>query len=105
MAVGVSPATISKWKGIDRWIEKIEFQTGTRTVESEPFDHVTVELSHMIAPGQIIEINRRIDQILAREHLDADEVFDLAAAKNSLMEAVASYLSITREIKNLKPSR
>jgi len=104
-AVGVSPATISKWKEIDRWIEKIEFQTGARKAESEPIDHVTVELSEMIAPGQIIEINRRIDQLLAREHLDADEVGNLAAAKNSLMEAVASYLSITREIKNLKPSR
>jgi hypothetical protein len=104
-AVGVSPATISKWKDVDRWIEKIEFEgTGRKTVPESHGD-LTVELSEMIAPGQIIDLNRRIDILLAREHLAADEIVDLAAAKNSLLEAVVTYLSISNELKTTKPPR
>jgi uncharacterized protein YjcR len=104
-AVGVSPATISKWKDVDRWIEKIEFEGTSRKTVQESHGDVTVELSEMIAPGQIIDLNRRIDMLLAREHLAADEIVDLAAAKNSLLEAVVRYLSISNELKTTKPPR
>jgi len=100
VSVGVSPATISKWKEIDRWIEKIQFQPNKNAVISQRSKHDDMDVSELISPRQILEINRKIDQLLAREHLGADEIVDLASAKNSLLAAVASYISIRKELQN-----
>jgi len=97
-AVGVSPATISKWKKLDRWIEKIQFEPATNTALPQRGKTDEIDVAEMISPRQILEINRKIDQLLAREHLGADEIVDLATAKNSLLSAVAAYISIRKDL-------
>jgi hypothetical protein len=97
-AVGVSPATISKWKELDRWIEKIQFEPATNTALPQRGKTDEIDVAEMISPRQILEINRKIDQLLAREHLGADEIVDLATAKNSLLSAVAAYISIRKDL-------
>ncbi|MGB9616214.1 MAG: phage terminase small subunit-related protein [Desulfomonilaceae bacterium] len=97
-SVGVSSATISKWKELDRWIEKIQFEPATNAVLSQQGKPDDIDVVEMISPRQILEINRKIDQLLAREHLGADEIVDLATAKNSLLAAVAAYISIRKDL-------
>lgn len=98
--VGVSPATISKWKEIDRWIEKIEFEPSRLSQPHQHGKHDDVDVAELISSRQIVEINHKIDQILAREHLGADEIMALANAKSSLLAAVASYISIRNDLQN-----
>ncbi len=97
-SVGVSPATISKWKELDRWIEKIQFEPAITAVPSQRCKSAEIDVAEMIAPRQIVEINRKIDQLLARDHLGADEIVHLATAKNSLLAAVAAYISIRKDL-------
>ncbi len=99
-SVGVSPATISKWKQIDHWIEKIQFEPANRASELQHGTNDELDVSELIYPRHIVEINRKIDQLLAKELLSADEIAQLATAKNTLLAAVASYISIRKDLKH-----
>lgn len=100
--VGVSPATISKWKEQDNWIEQIKIQPvepfGEVGAEEEP----ELDLGDLAAPEQIMEINRKIAAVLTREHLSAQEIAFLADAKSDLLEALEIYLGIVREVGTIK---
>jgi DNA-binding Lrp family transcriptional regulator len=112
--VGVSPATISKWKEQDGWINQIaaapeepvqEVSEVTEVVEAayaaeapEAREEPELDIGELASPEQIIEINRRIDELLKRDYLTSAELADVAQAKNDLLEAVQTYLAIVREV-------
>jgi uncharacterized protein YjcR len=103
--VGVSPATISKWKEVDAWISNIQLQP--LTVQESPVaqEEPGFDLNEMASPEQIIRINKKIDVFLAREHLLASEILDLADAKSALLGSVETYLAIVRDLTAMKLSR
>ncbi len=88
---GVSTATISKWKEMDGWEEQLTKGTSVGQ-EGE------VDIGELVHPDQIVQINRRIDNLLSREYLTASEVADLAIAKSDLLEAILTYMDIVREV-------
>ena len=99
--VGVSPATISKWKEQDGWIKQIEAPTPEEEEfqpEMEVKEQPELDIGELASPEQIIEINRRIDDLLKRDYLTASELADVAEAKCDLLEAVQTYLAIVREV-------
>lgn len=98
MAVGVSPATISKWKEADNWIEQIEMQPVELEEAPTRIEEPGLDMGELAAPEQIIQINHKIDLLLQREHLSASEVADLANAKGDLLEALEIYLNIVRQV-------
>ena len=98
--VGVSPATISKWKDLDGWKRKVaEKQKKVPVVEKvEP----ELDMGELASPEQIVRINQRIDGLLRRDHLTAGEVAELAAAKRDMMDAVEIYVAVARELGVIK---
>jgi uncharacterized protein YjcR len=100
--VKVSPATISKWKEQDNWIEQIEMQPVEPLMEEAAAEAPELDLGDLAAPEQIIEINRKIGVLLSREHLSAEEIAFLSDAKSDLLEALEIYLGIVREVGTIK---
>lgn len=100
--VKVSPATISKWKEQDNWIEQIEIQPVEPVVEEAVGEAPELDLGDLAAPEQIIDINRKIGVLLSREHLSAEEIAFLSNAKSDLLEALEIYLGIVREVGTIK---
>ena len=103
--VEVSPATISKWKEVDAWITQI--QLGPIETEESRVDQEDsgFDLGELASPEHIIEINRKIESLLIREHLTASEILDLASAKSTLLEAIVTYLVIVRDVTEMKTTR
>jgi hypothetical protein len=100
---GVSPATISKWKLLDNWIAKIEPDEDEELLTEEIEEVETdLDIGELASPEQIIRLNHRIDTLLQRDYLTAAEVAALAEAKSDLLAAVEIYLSIVREVGELK---
>lgn len=100
--VGVSPATISKWKESDGWITLIPLHAAV-TAEAPPpvQDDLGFDVEEMTSPEQIIQMNKKIDSFLAREHLTASEIADLADAKSALLESVETYLAIISSLTDM----
>jgi len=96
---GASAATISKWKEMDRWEEQL--MKGT-IAKAAPGEEREVAIGELASPDQIVQINRRIDNLLSREHLTATEVAELALAKRDLHGAVLTYIDIVREVEKWK---
>jgi len=90
---GVSAHTISKWKEMDEWEKRLAQEATVRPAEERE-----VDIGKLVAPDQIVQINRRIDNLLSREYLTASEVADLAIAKSDLLEAILTYVDIVREV-------
>jgi transposase len=94
--VGVSPATVSKWKEQHQWTENL------KTVEVEVGPEIAPEgdldVGDLTSPEHIIQINQKIDNLLQRDYLTAAELADLAQAKGDLLQAVEIYLAIVREM-------
>jgi uncharacterized protein YjcR len=98
--VGVSPATISKWKEQDGWIDRLApVKPGAPAMLAEGQE---LDMGDLASPEQIIQINRRIDTLLQRDYLTSGELADLAQAKNDLLAAVETYLAIVREVGQLR---
>jgi uncharacterized protein YjcR len=89
----VSAATISKWKKQSEWEKQLAEKATPRPAEERELD-----IGELASPDQIVQINRRIDNLLSREHLTASEIADLAVAKSDLLEAVLTYMDIVREV-------
>ena len=102
LQVGVSPATISKWKEVDGWIDQIAQQVAEPEEEAEEAEVPDLDMGDLAAPEQIIQINKKIDLLLAREHLSAEEIAHIADAKSDLLEALEIYLAIVREVSEIK---
>ena len=96
---GVSAATISKWKEMDGWEEQL---TKGTIAKAAPREEREVDIGELASPDQIVQINRRIDNLLSREHLTATEVAELALAKRDLHEAVLTYIDIVREVEKME---
>ncbi|MBI5569771.1 MAG: helix-turn-helix domain-containing protein [Desulfomonile tiedjei] len=98
--VGVSPATISKWKEQDGWLTQIVAPVEAPEPEPEVKERETpdLDIGELASPEQILEINRRIDELLKRDYLTSGELADVAEAKSDLLEAVQTYLAIVREV-------
>ena len=94
--VGVSAATISKWKEQEGWEQELTKETIVKPEERE------IDIGELASPNQIVQINRRIDNLLSREHLTATEVAELALAKRDLHEAVLTYIDIVREVEKME---
>jgi uncharacterized protein YjcR len=121
--VGVSPATVSKWKEQDNWISKIledvDYNDADADAEDDEIpvrvkevvrvgapkkdDDVAVgdaakdwdfNVGELLAPEQILLLNKRIGELLKREYMSADEIAALAEAKSDLLDAVATFLGI-----------
>jgi len=102
LQVDVSPATISKWKEVDGWIDQIAEEAEELYEEAEEAEVPDLDMGDLAAPEQIIQINRKIDLLLAREHLSAEEIAHIADAKSDLLEALEIYLAIVREVSEIK---
>ncbi|MFH1115344.1 MAG: phage terminase small subunit-related protein [Pseudomonadota bacterium] len=102
--VGVSPATISKWKEVDGWIDHITEEVAEELEEDEEEEAEVpdLDMGDLAAPEQIIQINKKIDLLLARPHLSAEEVAHIANAKSDLLEALEIYLGIVREVSQIR---
>ncbi len=95
--IDVSPATVSKWKEQDGWDDHLMIAKATE-IKINPREEHEIDIAEMVSPEQIVEINRRIENLLARDYLTASEIADLATAKSDLLEAVLTYMDIVREI-------
>jgi transposase len=95
--VDVSPATVSKWKEQDGWDNQL-FLTKGPDIRATPLEGEEIDIGELVSPEQIVEINRRIQNLLDRDYLTASEIADLATAKSDLLEAVLTYMDIVREI-------
>jgi uncharacterized protein YjcR len=104
LAVDVSPATISKWKEADQWIDEIQAQPEEEPAEeAEEFTESTdLDMADLASPEQLVHLGKKIDALLAREHLSPAEVADLADAKRNLLEALKVYLAIVREVESFR---
>ncbi len=98
--VGVSSATISKWKQTDGWINQLTYSEAEARAELK--EEAELDIGELASPGQIIQINQRIDSLLKRDYLTASEVADLAEAKSALLEAVDIYLAIVHDVGEMK---
>ncbi len=98
--VGVSPATISKWKQADGWIDQLAPAEAEAPIEMT--EEAELDIGELASPEQIILINQRIDSLLKRDYLSAGEVADLAEAKSALLEAVDIYLAIVHDVGEMK---
>jgi uncharacterized protein YjcR len=96
LKVGVSPATISKWKAQHAWVEQLETVQVSADPEAAPEGELDV--GDLTSPEHIIQMNRRIEGFLQRDYLTAGELADLAQAKSDLLQAVEIYLAIVREM-------
>ncbi len=95
--VDVSPATVSKWKEQDGWDNQLFLMKGA-DIKATPLEGEEIDIGELVSPEQIVEINRRIKDLLARDYLTASEIADLATAKSDLLEAVLTYMDIVREV-------
>jgi uncharacterized protein YjcR len=100
--VDVSPATISKWKEQDEWIEQIKIQPVEPLLEEPVREEPELDLGDLAAPEQIIALNQKMADLLTRDYLSAEEIAQLADAKCDLLEALEIYLGIVREVGTLK---
>jgi uncharacterized protein YjcR len=98
--VDVSPASISKWKELDRWDAKLAREAKKKPIAAK--EAAEPDMSQLASPEQIIRINQRIDSLLTRDHLTAAEVAELAAAKRDMLDAVEIYVAIARELGVIK---
>ncbi len=94
---GVSPATISKWKEQDGWLKQAANAKAPETAEVTQ-EEQELDIGELVSPEQIVQINRRIENLLSRDYLTASEIADLAEAKSDLLEAVLTYMAIVREV-------
>ncbi|MEW6347722.1 MAG: phage terminase small subunit-related protein [Thermodesulfobacteriota bacterium] len=101
---GVAAATVSKWKKSDNWEAKL-----TEEAVEEPeadtdmmIPALDIDIDALANPGQIIQINAKIDQLLARDYLTSGEIAQIAEAKSDLLDAVDIYLNIMREFGQLE---
>lgn len=94
---GVSPATISKWKEQDGWVKQAAAAKAPE-VQEAPQEEQELDIGELVSPEQIVQINKRIDNLLSRDYLTATEIADLAEAKSDLLEAVLTYMAIVREV-------
>ena len=67
-------------------------------IRISPKEEQEIDIAELVSPEQIVEINRRIENLLARDYLTSSEIADLATAKSDLLEAVLTYMDIVREI-------
>ncbi len=105
LRVGVSPATISKWKDADNWISRLlQLDTNGENIYPESVVDEDYDLGELVSPDQIVKINRRIDNLLKRDYLSAGEIADLAEAKSGILDAVEVYLTIAREVGEMRVS-
>ncbi|MEW6138606.1 MAG: phage terminase small subunit-related protein [Thermodesulfobacteriota bacterium] len=100
--VDVSPATISKWKEQDDWIEQIKIQPVEPLLQEPAREEPELDLGDLAAPEQIIALNQKMADLLTRDYLSAEEIAQLADAKCDLLEALEIYLGIVREVGTLK---
>ncbi len=104
LQVEVSPATISKWKDHDKWIDQLAREKAFgESAAANASESDNLDLGDLVSPEQIVLINRRIDALLQREFLTPREVANLAIAKSDLMSAVETYLSILRNLGDTQP--
>ncbi|MCA1961871.1 MAG: hypothetical protein LDL33_13895 [Desulfomonile sp.] len=109
--VGVSPATIAKWKNVENWPEQVAAapaapaapvvaasEAASEAVPAEAKAELELDMGDLVSPEQIIRINQRIDVMLERDYLTAEDIADLAEAKREALEAVEIYLGIVREL-------
>lgn len=107
--VGVSPATISSWKGTGNWkdqvetpsvsapapIERVE-ETGLPYPEEEiqTLEEIEIDLEALTYPDHITVLNRRLDELLAREYLCPMDLKTAAEVKEAVLRAVGAYMEV-----------
>jgi uncharacterized protein YjcR len=105
--VGVTAATIAKWKNLDNWNKLAEAAPSAadeapaasrKPITAEPAvaekKTPVIDIRKLASPEHLIEINDRIKMLLARDHLTPAEVAGLARAKRDVIDAVELYVSI-----------
>src|SRR5208283_3403726 len=65
--VGVSAATISKWKLADGWIDQLTSSAAEACAGLR--EGAELDIGELVSQEQIIQINQRIDSLLKRDYL------------------------------------
>lgn len=97
--VGVSAATIAKWKGSERWAEmpkkaQVAVAPAQQVVTTEPAEEIEIDVDALASPEHITLLNKRIEDMLAQAYLSPAELKTLAEAKEAVLAAVNAYLDV-----------
>ncbi len=111
--VGVSAATISSWKKAGSWSAQVKkppvsVSAAITAVEEEillsavpdaqPVEENEVELQALTFPDHITVLNKRMDEMLAREYLSPQDLKVAAEAKEALLKAVSAYIDVLEKV-------
>jgi uncharacterized protein YjcR len=111
--VGVSAATISKWKDAGKWtaqvkktplavpaaVEAVEEEMLLSAVhEAQAVEEIEVDLEALTVPDHIMVLNKRMDEILGREYLSLEDLKTAAEAKEALLKAVSAYIDVLGKV-------
>jgi len=112
--VGVTTTTISNWKAREKWSDKLMEQSELRVPLLEETDEPTsippavapveeaeemeIDLDALACPDHITLLNKRIDEMLRREHLSAMDIKTVAEAKEAILRAVTAYIDVVERI-------
>ena len=111
--VGISAATISKWKEAGRWTAQVKKPAVTApaaiaAVEEEillsavpdapAVEEIEIDVQALTVPDHITVLNKRMDEMLAREYLSPQDLKTAAEAKEALLKAVSAYLDVLERV-------
>jgi uncharacterized protein YjcR len=111
--VGVSAATISKWKDVGKWaaqivkpavsvpaaVEAVEKEILLSAVqEAQAVEEIEIDVQALTVPDHITVLNKRMDEMLAREYLSPQDLKTAAEAKEAVLKAVSAYIDVLERV-------
>ncbi len=101
--VGVSAATIAKWKGSEGWAEKPRKAKETlspapQIPSAEQAEEIEIDLDALACPEHISLLNKRIEDILSQAYLSPTDLKTLAEAKEAVLGAVNAYIDVVERV-------
>lgn len=107
--VGVSAATISKWKDAGQWTTRVKKPAASVPAAGAGVEHevpvsstrpdsaveeIEIDMEALTFPDHITLLNKRLDEILAREYLSPEDLKTAAEAKEAILQAVGAYIGV-----------
>ena len=92
--VGVSAATISKWKASEDW----STLPAPKVPQDEAAEEKEIDLDALASPEHITLLNKRIEDMLSQTYLSPIDLKTLAEAKEAVLGAVSAYVDVIERI-------
>jgi transposase len=111
--IGVSPVTISNWKNAGGWsaqakktpvsvpeaIESVEEKILLSLFqETQTVEEIEIDIEALTVPDHITVLNKRMDEMLAREYLSPEDLKTAAEAKEAFLKAVSAYIDVLEKV-------